>query len=428
MDKRTILKLLLFVGLSFVSATYANNKQYHDGFRKLFDIIDYIYVEEPDKNKMLDSAAEGMLTSLDPHSTYLTDDDLKDFQEQTDGSINGIGVEIIYDVKTKSIKVITPLDDMPAAKAGIEAGDMIVEVGSEKVSDMTFSQSLRKIKGPKNTKVKISVIKNSDQSIKEYEITRTPLKTHRIKYHMDNDIGYLRISSFNKNTFDDFKNATDELFNNSKPSKALILDLRNNPGGLLDQAVLITQAFLYGNADIVHIKSRLSNNTTSIPSDEKSYKIPNVPIVVLINHGSASAAEIVAGALQDHKRAIIMGTKSFGKGSVQSLIPLDKRSAIKVTTSRYYTPNDRSIQAVGIEPDIIVEPAKIEPIKEIEYSESMLKNHLSANEDKNKKENKAAKDRKQDKKLKKPDFYNKDYLYTRACDLLNSWDIFKNNK
>ncbi|WPY00149.1 S41 family peptidase [Candidatus Trichorickettsia mobilis] len=443
------LRLITF-NIVLLICTYAladkqtSNQIYYKQFQEIFERINKDYVQDPDKQKMTDSAINGMLTSLDPHSGYYTDEDLDDFINQTKGEFGGIGVEVMYD--NGAIKVISPIDDLPADKAGIKAGDYIVGVNDELVSTIGFNKAVKEMRGEPGTKVKLFVIKNDEVKPQDVELTREIVKIKPIKSHLEEGgIAYVRIVTFNEHTIQEMKKAfkSVEASNTADGGiKGIILDLRNNPGGLLDQAIAVSEYFI-DSGTIVSTKGRTDTNNSVLTASKFTAKAPNVPIVVLINSGSASASEIVAGALQDYKRAIILGTKSFGKGSVQTFVQVSPRAAVKLTTARYYTPLGRSIQAEGIEPDIIIEPAKVEypgqKNEERRFSESSLKNYLK-NDNKDLKDNEQKKDKDKLKKDKdKPELkiekaenyqpselYKKDYQFARAYDLIRGLILSKN--
>ncbi|UCM85657.1 MAG: S41 family peptidase [Rickettsia endosymbiont of Culicoides impunctatus] len=412
-------------------------------FQEVFERINKDYVQEPEKQKMTDAAIEGMLTSLDPHSSYFTDEYLKDFLNETKGEFGGIGVQVQYD--NGAIKVISPIDDLAAYKAGIKAGDYIVGVNDESVSTLGFHKSVKEMRGEPGTKVKLLVITEGESKPKEIELIREIVTITPVKAHLErNNIAYIRIGTFNEHTIEELKKSMKTLKDGSKNNiEGIILDLRNNPGGLLEQAVAVSEYFIDSGV-IVTTKGRTKNSNSVFNSNKSAEKAPLVPMIVLINVGSASAAEIVAGSLQDHKRAIILGTKSFGKGSVQSFSVISPRAAVKLTTAKYYTPNDRSIQAEGIEPDIFVEMVKVEypETKMIDgrFSEASLKNYLkndnkknddkkvdSTNKDKEpiKKADDTTKDKDKTKTTESKntldqlsDLYKKDYQFARAYDLI----------
>ncbi|WP_341786986.1 S41 family peptidase [Rickettsia endosymbiont of Cantharis rufa] len=418
-----------------------SNQEAYKQFQEVFERIEKDYVQVPDKQKMIDEAINGMLNSLDPHSSYYTDEDLEDIFTFTKGEFGGIGVEIMYD--SGVIKIISPIDDLPAFKAGLKGGDYIVGVNDELVSTLGPNKAIKEMRGTPGTKVKLLIIKEEEVKPQEIELTREIVKIKPIKAHLEkNNIAYIRITTFNESTISELKAAVKKLKAESKDNlKGIILDLRNNAGGILDQAIAVSDYFIDSGV-IVTTKGRTSSSNSETKANEFSLKAPKVPMIVLINGNSASASEIVAGALQDHKRAIILGTKSFGKGSVQALTQINSRAAVKLTISKYYTPSGRSIQAEGIEPDILIEPAKVEypEVKKIDkrFSESSLKNYLKNDNAKNrdingkdnssknkdsKKETKAKNNKQEENELS--ELYKKDYQFARAYDVITGLIINK---
>ncbi|MFV9936789.1 MAG: S41 family peptidase, partial [Rickettsia endosymbiont of Haemaphysalis japonica] len=384
----------------------------------------------------IDVSIIGMLNSLDPHSRYYTDEDLEDIFTFTKGEFGGIGVEIMYD--SGAIKIISPIDDLPAFKAGLKGGDYIVGVNDELVSTLGPNKAIKEMRGTPGTKVKLLIIKEEEAKPQELELTREIVKIKPIKAHLEkNNIAYIRITTFNESTISELKAAVKKLKTESKDDlKGIILDLRNNAGGILDQAIAVSDYFIDSGV-IVTTKGRTTSSNSETKANEFSLKAPKVPMIVLINGNSASASEIVAGALQDHKRAIILGTKSFGKGSVQALTQINSRAAVKLTISKYYTPSGRSIQAEGIEPDILIEPAKVEypELKKIDkrFSERSLKNYLKNDNEKNKDNSSKNKDSKKETKAKNnkqeenelSELYKKDYQFARAYDVITGLIINK---
>jgi len=326
------------------------------------------YVKPISDHEIFDNAISGMLNGLDPHSEYLKKDDLDSLEMLTIGKFGGIGVEVIPDQGL--IKIISPIDDTPAAKAGIKAGDTIIKIDNKLVKDMRLNEAIKLMRGSKGSKLTLTILRKNASKPLVINLKRDIIKIQSVKEQMlEPEFGYLRVSFFQESTGNDVIKAINKLKKqNEKTSdndiKGLILDLRNNPGGLLDSAVQVADSFLdtqkLGSNNIIVYTKGNSENSKITARATPGELLPNVPIVVLINEGSASAAEIVAGALQDYKRAVIVGTKSFGKGSVQTVLPVDKESAIKLTTSLYYTPLGRSIQAKGIEPDITISDLKLQ--------------------------------------------------------------------
>ncbi|HJD56123.1 MAG TPA: S41 family peptidase [Rickettsia endosymbiont of Pyrocoelia pectoralis] len=413
-----------------------SNQEAYKQFQDVFERVEKDYVQVPDKQKMIDEAINGMLSSLDPHSSYYTDEDLEDILTYTEGEFGGIGVNIMYD--SGAIKIISPIDDLPAYKAGLKAGDYIVGVNDELVSNIGPNKAVREMRGMPNTKVKLLIIKEEESKPQEIEITREIVKIKPIKAHLEkNNIAYIRITAFNKSTISELKAAIKRLkAENQDDIEGIILDLRNNGGGILEQAIAVSDYFI-DSGIILTTKGRNDANNSETKANKFSLKAPKVPMIVLINGASASASEIVAGALQDHKRAIILGTKSFGKGSVQALTQINPRAAVKFTISKYYTPSGRSIQAEGIEPDILIQPAKVEypETQKINkrFSESSLKNYLknddekkkaSSPKDKDSKKETKAKDKKQEEE-ELSELYKKDYQFARAYDVITGLIINK---
>ncbi|HQZ14000.1 MAG TPA: S41 family peptidase [Devosia sp.] len=324
-------------------------------FGEVFDRIRAEYVDAPDEKALIHAAIQGMLTSLDPHSSYLEPVDYEDVQQDTSGQFGGLGIEVT--MEEGIIKVVSPIDDSPASKAGVLSNDYIIELDGKQVLGMTLDDAVAKMRGPVGSKIKIKVIREGSQEPKEFELSRDVIAMRAVRWSMEGDIGLLRLSRFSEQAYVGIQKAIDDIYKERKgvAPKGLILDLRNNPGGLVDQAVYVSDAFLK-QGSVVLTRGRVESESARYDArpDDLDSKISSVPLVVLINGGSASAAEIVAGALQDHKRATLVGTRSFGKGSVQSIISLGPDGAMRLTTARYYTPNNRSIQASGIHPDITV--------------------------------------------------------------------------
>ena len=322
-------------------------------FGDVFDRVRTGYVEPPNEAKLIEGAISGMLTSLDPHSGYMSPKEFKEMQTETHGEFGGIGTEVT--MEEGLIKVIAPIDDTPAARAGILANDIITQIDGEPVQSLTLNQAVDKLRGPVNSSVKLTIQRNDKKEPIEVKLTRETIHIRPVQARTEGgDIGYLRISQFNEQTYDALRAGIKSIAGEvgSDKLKGYVLDLRNNPGGLLNQAILVSDAFLT-KGEIVSTRGRNPEEAQRFPAKAKTKDlVGGKPLVVLINGGSASASEIVAGALQDHKRAALIGTRSFGKGSVQTIIPLaNKRGALRLTTERYYTPSGRAIQAKGIEPD-----------------------------------------------------------------------------
>ena len=380
----------------------------------VFERVRADYVEETTDQKLIESAITGMLVSLDPHSSYLTAKNFREMQVQTRGEFGGLGIEVT--MENGLVKVVSPIDDTPAFRAGIEPGDLITHLNSEPVRGLALSEAVEKMRGPVGSDLKITIRREGRDPF-DVSITRAVIKITSVRSRLEGEIGYLRITSFNERTDAGVKKAM-EAFHKELGDKlrGIVLDLRNNPGGLLEQAIDVSNAFL-DKGEIVSTRARRNEDTqryNARPGDLAK----GLPMVVLTNGGSASASEIVAGALQDHRRAIILGTKSFGKGSVQTIIPLPGHGAMRLTTARYYTPSGRSIQAVGIEPDINVEQARIESIEPASRRrESDLRGALVNESDKPAIEESEAAEAKAPVKPA-------DYQLARALDLINGVAMF----
>jgi carboxyl-terminal processing protease len=381
------------------SDTYKNLNLFGDVFEK----IRSDYVEKPNEQKLVEAAISGMLTSLDPHSSYMDSKSFRDMQVQTRGEFGGLGIEVTQE--DGLVKVVTPIDDTPAARAGVLSGDIISAIDGESVQGMTLNQAVDKMRGQVNTAVKLTILRGSARESRDIAITRAVIQIKSVRFRQEgDDVGYIRITQFNEQTYDGVKSAISK-FSADVPSdkfKGYVLDLRNNPGGLLDQSIAVSNAFLT-QGEIVSTRGRNADETqryNARPGDLSKGK----PVIVLVNGGSASASEIVAGALQDHKRATIVGTRSFGKGSVQTIIPLGQNNgALRLTTARYYTPSGRSIQAKGIEPDIHILQDVPDELKgkDDTKGEASLKGHLkNGDEEKTGSQAYVPPDPKNDKQLK----------------------------
>jgi carboxyl-terminal processing protease len=331
-------------------------------FGDVFERVRSDYVEEVSDQELIESAINGMLTHLDPHSSYLDAKSFQDMQVTTRGEFGGLGIEVT--MENGFVKVVSPIDDTPAAKAGLRPGDFIVQLDGQSVQGMSLSEAVDKMRGPVGSKLTLTIQRGTDEPF-DVALTRDVIKIQSVRSRLEGDIGYLRITSFSEQTAPGVESAIKKLQDGAKGKLAgLVLDLRNNPGGLLDQAIAVSDFFL-GKGEIVSTRGRDPDQAQRFNA-EAGDVLKGLPMVVLINAGSASASEIVAGALQDHHRAILMGTTSFGKGSVQTIIPIPGYGAIRLTTARYYTPSGHSIQAKGIVPDIKVEQARLEVIAEPE--------------------------------------------------------------
>src|SRR5215203_1349801 len=322
-------------------------------FGDVFERVRADYVEKPDDSKLIESAINGMLSGLDPHSSYMEPKAFRDMQVQTRGEFGGLGIEVT--MEDGLIKVVAPIDETPAAKAGVMANDIITKLDEEQVQGLTLNQAVEKMRGPVNTKIKLTIMRKGQDKPVEVSITRDVIRVRAVRSRPEDDVGYIRVTQFNEQTTENLKKAITDLQNQipADKLKGFVVDLRNNPGGLLDQAISVSDAFLE-RGEIVSTRGRNAEETQRYNARAGDLT-KGKPIIILINGGSASASEIVAGALQDHHRATIIGTRSFGKGSVQTIIPLGSgNGALRLTTARYFTPSGRSIQAKGIVPEIEV--------------------------------------------------------------------------
>ena len=409
MKKSFITYLFLIFTPIFIAAEEDKDVyKYLNLFGEAFEKIKNNYVEPINSKDLIESAIEGMLTSLDPHSSYLNNKELNELRVQTKGEFGGLGIEVT--LENGFVKVIAPIDDTPAYKAGIKSGDLITHLDDEPVLGMTLSEAVSIMRGKVGSKIKLTVRRNENEKV-DINIIRAIIQLKSVKSRIENNIGYIRVSSFNQKVD---KQIVDSISSFKKKNSLIgyVLDLRNNPGGLLDQAVNVTDIFLE-RGEIVSTKGRNGKRGSRYNAIKKDLT-DGLPLVVLINQGSASASEIVAGALQDHKRAIIMGTKSFGKGSVQTIIPSGEDVAIKLTTAKYYTPSGRSIQQTGIDPDILVEQAELKKLDNQRRKESDLRGAID-NEQLKENESKKSKNENNEKNI---DEESDDYQLTRAFDLI----------
>ena len=419
--------------VSSPGATAETEKNNADTYRLLnlfgdvFERVRADYVEESTDESLIEAAITGMLSSLDPHSSYLNAKRFREMQVQTKGEFGGLGIQV--SMEGGLVKVISPIDDTPAYRAGVEAGDLVTHLDGDPVLGLTLGQAVDKMRGRVGTDIRLTIRREGRDSF-DVTITRAIIKIKSVRSRLEGNIGYLRITSFNEQAGKGVKEAMAKLHKERGDSlHGIVLDLRNNPGGLLDQAVAVSDAFL-DKGEIVSTRSRRAEETqryNARPGDLAK----SLPMVVMINGGSASASEIVAGALQDHHRAIVLGTKSFGKGSVQTIIPLPGRGAMRLTTARYFTPSGRSIQVVGIEPDITVEQAKVETIAtQRRRREADLRGALdngtvpTKEKEKDKQKGKNGNDEKDDKTKEAKTLVSQDYQLARALDLLRGVAFF----
>ncbi len=404
--------LALALSTSIASAASSETYRQLNLFGDVFERVRADYVEEVEDKELVESAIEGMLMSLDPHSSYLNPERFEEMQVQTKGEFGGLGIEVT--MENRLVKVVSPIDDTPADRAGLKPGDLITHLDGKQVLGLTLSEAVELMRGPVGSDIVLTVRREGMEKPLVVTITRAIIKIRSVRSRAEGDAAYVRISSFNEQTLGGVTKALETLKSElGARMTGVILDLRNNPGGLLDQAVSVSDAFL-DKGEIVSTRGRRHDSTQRFnakPGDLAE----GLPVVVLINGGSASASEIVAGALQDHQRAIILGTKSFGKGSVQTIIPISGKGAIRLTTARYFTPSGRSIQARGIEPDIEVEQARIEPIENTRSrSEATLRNALSGDPEPDDPDNGA----------ERSDAAKDDYQLARALDLLRGLALF----
>ncbi len=389
-------------------------------FGDVFERVRADYVEELTDEQLIEAAIGGMLSSLDPHSSFMNAKNYKDMQVQTRGRFGGLGIEVT--MENGLVKVVSPIDDTPAHRAGMEAGDLVTHLDDEPVLGLTLAQAVEKMRGKVGTDIKLKVRREGVDDF-DVTITRAVIKIRSVRSRMEGDIGYLRITSFSAQASDGVKKAIGKFREEvGDQLQGVILDLRRNPGGLLDQAVSVSDIFL-DKGEIVSTRSKKLEETSRYNA-RKGDLTNGLPLVVLIDGGSASASEIVAGALQDHKRAILLGTRSFGKGSVQTIIPLSKQGAMRLTTARYFTPSGRSIQAVGVEPDIYVEQARIESIARPKARrEADLRGALENGNGKDAEDTKDTDDAKEELPVSE-DEKPRDYQLERALDLIRGVAMF----
>ncbi|MEL6920258.1 MAG: S41 family peptidase [Pseudomonadota bacterium] len=374
---------MLAGGPSRISAEAAGSETYRQLaiFGDIFERVRANYVEAPDEKDLVESAINGMLTSLDPHSSYLNAEDAAEMRTQTRGEFGGLGIEVT--MEDDVVKVITPMFGTPAEAAGVLAGDLIIGIDGDEVRGLTLSEAVDKMKGAPNTPIDITVVREGVSEPFDITIIRDIIRVQAVKFRAESDVGYLRVISFTDQTFDDLRTGIEELTTEIGEDnlKGFVLDLRLNPGGLLDQAINVSDAFL-DRGLIVSTRGRDDRDTRRF-SARNGDLVDGLPVVVLINGGSASASEIVAGALQDHKRATVVGTQSFGKGSVQTILQLADNAALRLTTALYYTPGGVSIQGKGITPDIVVEQTLPEELlgRDLARGESDLPGHIQGEEE-----------------------------------------------
>ena len=413
------------IGLSRSHKASARSNNIYEELKVFTDVLGLLqkeYVEETNSNELMYGAIKGMLETLDPHSAIMPPNMYKEMQEETKGRFEGLGIEIT--IKEGILMVVSPIEDTPAFKAGIMAGDQILKIDGDSTKNLTLDNSAKRMRGPKGTQVTITIMREGFTKPREFTLTRDVIPVRSVRHELlEKQYGYIRLSQFQEKTEGELDKALKALEEESKGSmKGLVLDLRNNPGGLLDQAVKVADRFIESGL-IVSMEGRREDQKMKFLAQFQG-TVARYPLIVLVNGGSASASEIVAGAIQDHGRGILVGTQTFGKGSVQTIFPLKDGSGVRLTTARYFTPNGRSIQAKGIIPDILVKPAlseeeKVTPLPK-QPMEKDLERHLIETEKGPPKEKE--KPKKEEVKEKKPS----DPQLERALELLKSWEIFKN--
>jgi carboxyl-terminal processing protease len=421
-----MLVMVVFGWLATSRADRAATAQEVDSYQELqlftdvLSIIRRSYVEEVDMKELVYGAVNGMLASLDPHSSFMPPDVYKELKIDTSGEFGGLGIEIT--IRDGILTIVSPIEDTPADRAGLQAGDMIVKIEGRFTKDMSIMEAVKLMRGRKGSKVKISIMRESFAKPTDFEIVREIIKVKSVKARtLEDNFGYIRIAQFQERTQDDLIKALASLKTENKGVlNGLVLDLRNNPGGLLDQAVKVSDTFLEQGL-IVYTEGREEGSQMRFSAHAPDTE-PHYPIVVLINGGSASASEIVAGALQDNDRAVILGTQSFGKGSVQTIIPMNDDTGLRLTTARYFTPSGTSIQAKGIVPDILVKPVEIKEVGGIQsFREKDLANHINSPDG----NDSAPVQKTKELKFTLDPKSRRDYQLLRALDLLKGWQILK---
>jgi carboxyl-terminal processing protease len=440
--KRGFPFVLLLVGIALgfflaaqwvpsVSAVPRQDYESLEAFTNILAIVKKNYVEDVETKNLVSGAINGMLSSLDPHSAYLTPELYKELQMDTQGRFGGLGIEIT--IRGGILTVVSPIEDTPAAKAGVKPGDQIFKIEDEFTKDMTLVDAVKKMRGPRGTKITISIKREGVPELINFTLVRDTIRVQSVRSrNLEEGYGYIRLAQFQERSDRDLQRSLEKMAAEKSGIKGVVLDLRNNPGGLLTQAVRIADLFL-DSGMIVYTEGRIESQKQKYFA-QKDGSWMDFPMVVLVNGGSASASEIVAGALQDHKRAVVLGTKTFGKGSVQTILPLDDSSALRLTTARYFTPKGRSIQAAGIVPDIIVESVpqaegKVEEKRRPNLREENLPGHLpNQQQTPNSQQEPGEKDKEKQIPSSGPtgdDSIDNDAQLKRALDLLKSWDVFK---
>lgn len=419
----TICAIILATSFFSVKVSAVSSSIYEElkVFTDVIGIVKNNYTDEVESRDLIYSALKGMLKNLDPHSNFLTPEEYKEMQVETKGAFGGIGIEI--GMRDDMLTIISPIEDTPGYKAGLEAKDVIVKIEGKPTRGMSLTDAVKLMRGKKGDPVTISIMRVGFDTPRDFTIIRDIIKIKSVKFReLEDGFGYIRITQFQSKTGQQLESALKDLGSKDGTLKGLVLDLRNNPGGLLNQAISVSDKFLTAGM-IVSTKGRVAGQDMSFYAEESGTH-DDFPVIVMVNGGSASASEIVAGALQDHKRAVVLGTQTFGKGSVQTIIPIEDGSAVRVTTSKYYTPSGRSIQAKGIEPDIIVGKAPKSHLKEKD-----LEGHLEGEEASVDEENEENGERSPEKVVIREEVTNgkegEDFQLKRATDYLKSWYIFR---
>ena len=410
-----------------VSAVAKDTYENIEVFTNVLALVQKNYVDQVSTRQLIDGAITGMLNALDPHSAYLPPELYKELQVDTRGSFGGLGIEIT--TRNNVLTVVSPIEDTPAYRAGVKSGDQIIKIEDEFTKDMPLVEAVKKMRGPKGTKIRLTLRREGVPNLIDLTLTREVIKIQSVKARMlEKGYGYLRLTQFQERTDDDLQRALAKLEQeNGGPLSGLVLDLRNNPGGLLTQAIKVSDEFIDSGL-VVYTDGRLENQKQKYFA-HKAGTHTEFPMIVLVNGGSASASEIVAGALQDHKRALVLGTQTFGKGSVQTILPLDDDAAIRLTTARYYTPNGRSIQATGITPDIVLDNSVVQAKAENgpgfpRVREQNLPRHFEQ-KDKTAPEEAPKDEESEETPTVREGEIGKDPQLDRALELLKSWNVFK---
>jgi carboxyl-terminal processing protease len=422
--------VLLLSSGRIVGRVSAVAKDAYDGievFTNVLALVQKNYVDTVTTRQLIDGAVTGMLGALDPHSAYLPPDMYRELQVDTRGSFGGLGIEIT--TRNNILTVVSPIEDTPAYRAGIRSGDQIIKIEDEFTKDMPLVEAVKKMRGPKGTKIHLTLRREGVSKFIELTLTREVIRIQSVKSRLlEHGYGYLRVTQFQERTADDVEAALVKMEKeNGGPLSGLVLDLRNNPGGLLTQAIKVADEFIDSGL-VVYTDGRLDNQKQKYFAHKSGSRI-EFPMIVLVNAGSASASEIVAGALQDHKRALVLGMQTFGKGSVQTILPLEESAAIRLTTARYYTPNGRSIQATGITPDIVVDNAPVQKAELLQNGPGVREENLPRHFENDKRstpplETDTDEESAHTSEVREGEL-GKDPQLDRALDLLKSWNVFK---